>query len=311
MTTAKDTGSEPAATAKDQSSRRALLKSGALAGVAAVGGLLSGRQAEAAEEEYYRAKNGRINQSVVSWCFNPMKVETLARAAVKMGIKSVELVPAKYWPMLKKLGLACAITSSHGFRTGFAHKEEQAACIDVLRKRIDETAAAGFTSVITFSGFRKGLSTEDAIDNMVSGFKKIVGYAEKKKVDLCLEMLNSRVDVKMKGHPGYMCDKIEYALEVCKRVGSPRMKMLFDIYHVQIMQGDVIVRLRECKDYIGHYHTAGVPGRAELDDEQELHYTGIMKAIADTGYKGYVGQEFIPKRDPLKSLNEAVRLCDV
>ena len=311
MTTAKDTGSEPAATAKDQSSRRALLKSGALAGVAAVGGLLSGRQAEAAEEEYYRAKNGRINQSVVSWCFNPMKVETLARAAVKMGIKSVELVPAKYWPMLKKLGLACAITSSHGFRTGFAHKEEQAACIDVLRKRIDETAAAGFTSVITFSGFRKGLSTEDAIDNMVSGFKKIVGYAEKKKVDLCLEMLNSRVDVKMKGHPGYMCDKIEYALEVCKRVGSPRMKMLFDIYHVQIMQGDVIVRLRECKDYIGHYHTAGVPGRAELDDEQELHYTGIMKAIADTGYKGYVGQEFIPKRDPLKSLNEAVKLCDV
>ena len=311
MTTAKDTGSEPAATAKDQSRRRALLKSGALAGVAAVGGLLSGRQAEAAEEEYYRAKNGRINQSVVSWCFNPMKVETLAQAAVKMGIKSVELVPAKYWPMLKKLGLACAITSSHGFRTGFAHKEEQAACIDVLRKRIDETAAAGFTSVITFSGFRKGLSTEDAIDNMVSGFKKIVGYAEKKKVDLCLEMLNSRVDVKMKGHPGYMCDKIEYALEVCKRVGSPRMKMLFDIYHVQIMQGDVIVRLRECKDYIGHYHTAGVPGRAELDDEQELHYTGIMKAIADTGYKGYVGQEFIPKRDPLKSLNEAVKLCDV
>ena len=311
MTTAKDTGSEPAATAKDQSSRRALLKSGALAGVAAVGGLLSGRQAEAAEEEYYRAKNGRINQSVVSWCFNPMKVETLARAAVKMGIKSVELVPAKYWPMLKKLGLACAITSSHGFRTGFAHKEEQAACIDVLRKRIDETAAAGFTSVITFSGFRKGLSTEDAIDNMVSGFKKIVGHAEKKKVDLCLEMLNSRVDVKMKGHPGYMCDKIEYALEVCKRVGSPRMKMLFDIYHVQIMQGDVIVRLQECKDFIGHYHTAGVPGRAELDDEQELHYTGIMKAIAATGYKGYVGQEFIPKRDPLKSLNEAVRLCDV
>ncbi len=307
-----ETGKEtPAGVGKEQPSRRFLLKNGALAGVAAVGGLLSGRAAEGAEDGFYRANKGRINQSVVSWCFNPMKIETLARAAVKMGIKSVELVSPKSWPMLKKLGLTCAITPTHGFRTGFAHKEEQPACIDILRKRIDETAEAGFTSVITFSGFRKGLSDEDAIDNMVSGFKKIVGHAEKKKVDICLEMLNSRVDVKMKGHPGYMCDKIEYALEVCKRVGSPRMKMLFDIYHVQIMEGDVIVRLRECKDYIGHYHTAGVPGRAELDDRQELHYTGIMKAIAETGYKGYVGQEFIPTREPLKSLNEAVRLCDV
>ena len=312
MSSSEGTGKEtPAVAGKELPSRRSMLRNGAFAGVAAVGGLLSGRQAEAAEEEYYRARNGRINQSVVSWCFNPMKVEALARAAVKMGIKSVELVAPKHWPMLKKLGLTCAITPTHGFRTGFAHKEEQAACIDSLRKRIDETAEAGFTSVITFSGFRKGLSDEDAINNMVSGFKKIVGHAEKKKVDICLEMLNSRVDVKMKGHPGYMCDKIEYALDVCKRVGSPRMKMLFDIYHVQIMEGDVIVRLRECKDYIGHYHTAGVPGRAELDNRQELNYPGIMKAIAETGYTGYVGQEFIPTRDPLKSLNEAVRLCDV
>ncbi|MFP6738870.1 MAG: twin-arginine translocation signal domain-containing protein, partial [Planctomycetota bacterium] len=171
MSTAKHSGSEVNAAAKDQSSRRALLKRGALAGVAAVGGLLSSQRAEGAEDEFYRAKKGRINQSVVSWCFNPMKVETLARAAVKMGIKSVELVGPKNWPLLKKLGLACAITPTHGFRTGFAHKEEQPACIDILRKRIDETAEAGFTSVITFSGFRKGLSDEEAIDNMVSGFK--------------------------------------------------------------------------------------------------------------------------------------------
>lgn len=263
------------------------------------------------ERELYKAKNGRIQQSVIHWCFKPMPVEELAGHAARMGLKSVELVTPDYWPTLKKLGLICAITPSHGFAKGFAHEEEHAECLEILRKRIDDSADAGFPNVITFSGFRRGLSNDEGMKNMVEGLKKVVGQAEKKKVTLCLEMLNSRVNIEMKGHPDYFCDKIERAVEVCKQVGSERMKVLFDIYHVQIMEGDVISRIRELHPYIGHYHTAGVPGRNELDNSQELNYIGIMKAIVETGYKGYVGQEFIPTRDKALALNEAVKVCDV
>jgi hydroxypyruvate isomerase len=262
-------------------------------------------------QEPYRAKNNRINQSVIFWCFRPMPVEELAAHAARMGIKSVELVGPEHWPMLKKLGLVCAMTPSHGFAKGFAHKEEHGECLDLLRKRIDDSAAAGFPNVITFSGFRRGLSDEEGMKNMVEGLKQIVGHAEKKNINLCLEMLNSRVNIEMKGHPDYFCDKIEMAVEVCKQVGSERMKVLFDIYHVQIMQGDLITRIKQFHPYIGHYHTAGVPGRGELDDAQEINYTAVMNTIAETGYKGYVGQEFIPTRDKVASLNEAVKLCDV
>jgi len=317
----------PATPDRDGTSRRDVLRGGATVGLAAIGaaafgagpfgaGPFGASQAAAASQEAAAepaARNGNIRQSVVKWCFSSLDVPSLARHAKAMGLESVELVPAEHWPLLKSLGLACAITSSHGFEKGFANPDEQAECIDILRQRIDETSAAGFRNVITFSGFlRGGMAVGEAIDNMVAGYKKIVGHAEKKKVNLALEMLNTRVDERMKGHPGYMCDKIEYALEVCKRVGSERMKLLFDIYHVQIMEGDVIVRLRECKDYIAHYHTAGVPGRREIDDEQELNYPGIMKAIAATGYDGFVGQEFIPTwKDPIAALAHAVRACDV
>lgn len=259
----------------------------------------------------YKAKNGRINQSVIHWCFKPMPVEELAEHAARMGLKSVELVGPEYWPALKKLGLICAITPSHGFAKGFAHVEEHAECLAILRKRIDETADAGFPNIITFSGFRRGISDDEGLKNMVTGLKQVVGQAEKKKVTLCLEMLNSRVNIEMKGHPDYFCDKIEMAAEICKHVGSERMKILFDIYHVQIMEGDIITRIKEFHPYIGHYHTAGVPGRNELDETQEINYAPIMKVIADTGYKGYVGQEFIPVRDKVASLNEAVRICDI
>jgi hydroxypyruvate isomerase len=263
------------------------------------------------EPQAYTAKNGRIQQSVIHWCFKPMPVEELANHAAKMGLKSVELVAPENWPTLKKLGLICAISSSHGFSKGFAHKEEHAECLEVLRKQIDLTSEAGFPNIITFSGFRRGISDEEGMKNMVDGLKQIVGHAEKKKVTVCLEMLNSRVNIEMKGHPDYFCDKIEMAVEVCKRVGSERMKVLFDIYHVQIMEGDIIARIKQFHPYIGHYHTAGVPGRNELDDTQEINYVPIMKAIAETGYKGYVGQEFIPTRDKALALNEAVKLCDV
>jgi hydroxypyruvate isomerase len=264
-----------------------------------------------AEPAVYRAKNGRINQSVVPWCFRPMTLEDLCAHAARMGLGSVELVTPDKFPLLKQHGLACALTGSHGFAKGFAHVEEHAECLKVLAERIDATAAAGFSSVITFSGFRRGLSDEVGMKNMVDGLKKIAGHAEKRKVTLCLEMLNSRVAIEMKGHPDYFCDDVDRSVEICRRVGSERVKILFDIYHVQIMHGDVITRLRQHKDWIGHYHTAGVPGRNEIDESQEINYAPIMKAIVATGYRGFVGQEFIPLRDKVASLSEAVRICDV
>src|SRR5688572_26115089 len=261
--------------------------------------------------DLYSVKHGRIQQSVVPWCFNPMKPRELIDIAALLKMPSVELLSPDLWPVLKEKGMTCAIASSHGFARGFAHPGEHDQCLTVLRKNIDLASDAGVPSIITFSGFRRGISTEDGTRNMVEGLKKIVGHAEKKNVTLCLEMLNSRVNVEMKGHPDYFCDDIDLSVDICKQISSERMKVLFDIYHVQIMHGDVIARLKKHAPWIGHYHTAGVPGRNELDDTQELNYTPIMKAILATGYKGFVGQEFIPLRDKATSLAEAVRICDV
>jgi hydroxypyruvate isomerase len=165
--------------------------------------------------------------------------------------------------------------------------------------------------VITFTGFREDIPDDVGLENCVQGYKKIIGHAEKKGVTLCLEILNSRVGIEMKGHPGYQGDHTDYCMEIIKQVGSPRMKLLFDIYHVQIMDGDIISRIRQYQDHIGHYHTAGNPGRRELDDQQEINYPPIMEEIVRTGYTDYVGQEFIPTGDPLEGLRQAVALCDV
>ncbi len=267
--------------------------------------------ARSAEPELFHIKNGRIQQSVIPWCFNPMTPAQLIDASVKIGLKSVELIGPEHWPALKEKGLTCAIAGSHGFAKGFAHTEEHAQCLDTLRKNIGLASNAGVPSIITFSGFRRGISDEEGTRNMVDGLKQIAGFAEEKRVTVCLEMLNSRVNVSMKGHPDYFCDDIDKSVEICKRVGSERVKVLFDIYHVQIMNGDVIARLKKHKDWIGHYHTAGVPGRNEINDTQELQYAPIMRAILETGYKGYVGQEFIPLRDKVQSLADAARICDV
>lgn len=266
----------------------------------------------AQDDPNWKIKNGRIKQSVVHWCFNPMPVEDLARASAGMGLSSVELVGPEHWPTLKKYGLTCAIAGSHGFAKGFAHVEEHDECVEKLKASIDASADFGCPNVITFSGFRRGLSTEEGQKNMVDGLKKIVGYAEQKKVTLCLEMLNSRVATNMKGHPDYFTDNMELGVDVCKAVGSPNLKMLFDIYHVQIMQGDVISRIRQHKDYLGHIHTAGNPGRNEIGATQEINYPPIMQALLDVGYKGFVGQEFIPtSEDKIAALREGVRICDV
>ena len=231
--------------------------------------------------------------------------------AARLKLPSVELISPDLWPLMKEKGMTCAIASSHGFAKGFAHKEEHAECLNTLRKNIELAANAGAPSIITFSGFRRGLSTDEGTKNMVDGLKKIAAFAEEKKVTVCLEMLNSRVNVTMKGHPDYFCDDIDLSVDICKQVSSERVKVLFDIYHVQIMHGDIIARLKKHKDWIGHYHTAGVPGRNEIDDTQEIKYPPIMKAITETGYKGFVGQEFIPLRDKETSLTEAIRICDV
>jgi len=300
----------------DSSSRASLLSRRRLLKTIGAGALLAGsasisRSALAADSEPYKIKNGRVRQSVVQWCFSPMQPETLAGHAADLGLSSVELVAPKYWPALKQRGLACAIAPSHGWAKGFAQPDEHEECAKVLRQSIDDTADAGFGNVITFSGFRKGLSTEVAARNMVEGLKKIVGYAEQKKVTLCLEMLNSRVNTYMKGHPDYFCDNFDLAVEICKQISSERMKLLFDIYHVQIMHGDLIARIRQYHPYIAHYHTAGVPGRNEIGQTQEINYEAVVKAILETGYKGYLGQEFIPTGDPVAALGQAARICDV
>lgn len=287
--------------------------------LAAAGGTAAlARAAESpADDPHWKITNGRINQSVVQWCFKPMTTEELARHAAALGMKSLELAPPGDWPVLKKHGLTCAIASSHGFVRGWNHKENWDFCTDSITKAVNASADFGCPTVITFSGMRGDLPVGPEGDeigkrNFVEGIKRVLPLAEQKKITLALEMLNSRVDVEMKGHPGYQCDTIEWAVDVCDRVGSDRLKVLFDIYHVQIMQGDVIVRLKKYKDYIAHYHTAGNPGRNEIDDTQEIHYPGIMRAIAQTGYKGFVGQEFIPTwKDPAAALRHAARVCDV
>ncbi|QDT97443.1 hydroxypyruvate isomerase family protein [Gimesia aquarii] len=297
---------------RSEISRRKLLQNSGVIAATALG--WGTQHSIAGENKEPQPLKGNINQSVVHWCFKKYwDLEKTAQVASQLGMKSVELTPAENWKTLKKHGLTCAIASSHGFKKGFNNPEHWDQCIEILRKRIDECAAGGVKSVITFTGMRDGkINDEEGAKNCVTGLKKIIGHAEKKKVNVCLEMLNSRDDSHpMKGHPGYQGDKTEYCIDIIKQVGSPRMKLLFDIYHVQIMDGDVIRRIRQHKDYIGHVHTAGNPGRGELDQKQEINYPPIMQALQEIGYQGFVGQEFIPTRDPYQGLKQAVELCDV
>ena len=302
-------------------SRRRLLQTaaGSVAGAA----LLTG-QSTAADKV---ARKGRINQSIVNWCFSKYwKPEQMAKIAASLGCKSVELSPTKMWPTLKKHGLTCAIASinmSPGppFVKGYNNPKYHERVVTETKKVIDAAADFGCPNVIAFTGFKYKDATnpksgemtrEEGAANCVKGFKKIVGYAEKKKVTICLEMLNTRDDTHpMKGHPGYQGDKTDYCIDIIKKVGSDRLKLLFDIYHVSIMDGDIIRRINQHKEYLGHIHTAGNPGRGELNDKQEIHYPAVMQALLDVGYKGFVGQEFIPVGDPLAGLKQAVKLCDV
>ena len=293
-------------------SRRSMLQMVARIGAASAAALTFGSCVAVNKQNKQAATRGRINQSIAYWCFEKYwDIEQTCRIAKQLGCKSVELVEPKNWPTLQKYGLVCAIANSHGFDKGMNNPDYHDMCLQKLRDSIDACSEYGFPNVITFTGFRENISDDMGIKNCVKGYKQIIGYAEKKNVNLCLEVLNSRVNIEMKGHPGYQGDHTDYCMEIVRQVGSPRMKLLFDIYHVQIMDGDIIPRIRQYKDYIGHYHTAGNPGRCEIDNRQEINYRPIMEEIARTGYRGYVGQEFVPTGDPLKSLEQAVTLCDV
>ena len=299
-------------------SRRGLLKNtiAGFAGAVTLGGLSNQAHAQPQGTQATPLK-GRIKQSVVSWCFaNHWTLEETCRVARELGCKSVELVGSDQWKTLGKYGLTCAISpievEGPPFIKGFNNLEYHPWLIEVTRKAVDQSADFGCPNVIAFTGFSENFSRAEGARNCVLGLKKIAAYAEKKGVTVCLEMLNSRVgDHPDKGHPGYQGDHVDYCMDILNAVGSPRVKLLFDVYHVQIMDGDVIRRIHQCGEMIGHIHTAGNPGRGELGPSQELNYPPIMEALLEIGYEGYVGQEFIPTGDPYEGLSQAVHLCDV
>ena len=288
----------------DVSRRQAILGTMAAAGASVLGNLTIAE--ESPSKDIAAITKGRINQSVCQWCYSKMKVEDLAANAAKMGIKGIDLVGPEHWATLKKYNLIGTMTPSHGITKGLNRKENWEECLGSMRKSIEATADAGFPNVICFSGNRAGMSDDEGLANCAAALKQIVGMAEEKKVTICMELLNSRVN-----HKDYMCDLSQWGVKLVKAVGSERFKLLYDIYHMQIMEGDVIATIKRDHESFGHYHTGGVPGRAEIDETQELYYPAIMQAIVATGYKGFVGQEFVPKRDPMASLAQAVNICDV
>ncbi|VTS04780.1 hydroxypyruvate isomerase family protein [Tuwongella immobilis] len=274
-------------------------------------------------------KNGRIHQSVVFWCFNTAgekwDLDRTCAIAKQLGIESVELVGPDAYPTLKKHGLTCAIAGNGmpgaPFMRGFNNLKYHDEVIHHTTQAIDAAADAHVPAVIGFTGYEfldadnpksPRISREDGAANCIAGLKKIASHAEKKGVTICVEHLNTRDDSHpMKGHPGYQGDDLDYLADIIRKVGSDRVKILFDFYHVQIMHGDLIRRLEQTKDIIGHIHTAGNPGRCELDQNQEINFPPLMKKLLEIGYKGYVGHEFIPTRNPLDGLREAVILSDV
>jgi len=249
----------------------------------------------------------RLKQSVSRWCYGRIPLDDLCEAAKGIGYRSVELLSEKEWAVPKKHGLECAMANGFGtIPVGFNRPDNHDKLVADAERMIPLVAAAGVPNIVVFSGNRAGLSDGEGIANCIAGLKRVTPTAERHNVTLCLEMLNSKVD-----HKDYQADHTAWAVQVVQGVGSPRLKLLYDIYHMQIMDGDVIATIRANAGHIAHFHTGGVPGRAEIDDTQELNYRRVMQAIADLGFTGFVGQEFVPKRDPLTSLKQAFEICDV
>jgi hydroxypyruvate isomerase len=278
----------------------------------------AGKKEVLADKQSASLKN-RIHQSVCQWCYHGIHDEAFYDGLSAIGIRAVDLVPADKFPVLKKHGLVCSMTS--GVPGGIGNGLNKRGNHDQIVKFFEETAPrvadAGFRNIICFSGNRKGITDEEGLENCAAGLGRIAKICEKYNVTAVMELLNSKVD-----HRGYMCDRTAWGVALCKKVGSDNVKLLYDIYHMQIMEGDVIRTIKGDKrkhieaaaPYIGHYHTGGVPGRHEIDDSQELFYPAIMQAILDTGYQGWVGQEFLPHRKgigKMESLRRCVQICDI
>lgn len=290
------------------SRRMAIKKIAGGAALFSIGASLTNRL-EAAEAILSENLKGKINHSVCRWCYQDIPLEDLCIAAKKIGLQSIELVGPDEWPVLKKHGLTAALPwgAGMGIEKGFNDPKLHDELVESYEEVIPKVAAAGYNQIICFSGNRNGMDDEQGIKNSVIGLQRLMKTAEKHNVTMVMELLNSKVN-----HPDYMCDRTHWGVEVCKGLSSERFKLLYDIYHMQIMEGDVIATIRANKDYISHYHTGGVPGRNEIDETQELYYPAIMNAILETGFKGFVAQEFVPKReDKIASLRQGVQICDV
>ena len=295
---------------ENKQNRRSAIKN-MVTGTVAVGaaGMLSSFTSVADEQNTTMALKGNIHHSVCPWAYKPMTLDELCVEAKKMGITGIDLLGPNDWATVKKHGLDSPMCNGAeiSLTDGFAEPKFHATLQKNYAEMIPKVAAAGYKNLICFSGSRRGMDNETGWKNCVEGLKPLVALAEKHKVVLVMELLNSKIN-----HKDYFCDRTSWGVELCKRLGSENFKLLFDIYHIQVDEGDVIHNIKESHQYIAHYHTGGVPGRNEIDETQELYYPAIMKAIVATGYKGYVAQEFIPKNpDKMASLRKAIQICDV
>ncbi|MCW9706056.1 hydroxypyruvate isomerase family protein [Fodinibius salsisoli] len=289
------------------SRKNALKKMGAILGSGSVAGWLG--SIKKTEEIINQELKGNVNHSVCKWCYEDIPLDEFCQAAKEIGLKSVELVGPEGWPTLKKHGLTCAMPwgAGNGITEGFNDPSLHDELIASYEEVIPQAAEAGLDKIICFSGNRNGMDDAVGLKNCAKGLNRLMSTAEEHGVTMCMELLNSKID-----HPDYMCDHTNWGVELCKRVESDRFKLLYDIYHMQIMEGDVIRTIRDNHQYIAHYHTGGVPGRNEIDETQELYYPAIVKAILETGYTGFIGQEFIPTwDDELAALEQGVEICDV
>jgi hydroxypyruvate isomerase len=284
-------------------SRRDLIATGSLAALATL------TPAADADAQTRVVKKGRLKQSACRWCYRDIPLPALAKAAAEMGLTALDLVDESDWPALAEHGLVCSMgwkTSPGGIPDGLNDPRNHDAIVNGLVAAMPRAKKAAVPNLIAFFGNRKGMADADAIKNCVAGLQRLKQPAEDNGINVCVELLNSKVD-----HKDYQGDRTSFGVEVVRQLESPRIKLLYDIYHMQIMEGDVIRTIRDNHQWIAHYHTGGVPGRHELDDTQELNWGAVARAIADTGFTGYVAHEFVPTRDPLTSLREAISLCDV
>lgn len=295
---------------KNRNSRREAIKSIALGtGALSLGGIFPVVAANCTSDRAQNSLKGNINHSVCRWIFPDMPLEDLARACKEMGLKGIDLLRPEEWEIVEKHGLQCSMATAEfaDIEHGFNNPENHAELQENYRGLIDKASNNGIKNVICFSGNRRGMSAETGIENCARGLTPLLEYAAERDVTMVMELLNSKVD-----HPDYQCDHTAWGAALAEKMGKDNFKLLYDIYHMQIMEGDIIATIAKYNKYINHYHTAGVPGRHELNEEQELFYPAIMRAIVATGFDGYVAHEFIPTyEDKLEALREAVRICDV